>query len=202
MKRLAFFILSFLFVGQVLPQNFTNGIYPTESNEERKARKEFNRYQEYNNWNFLEKDGKVYWQYTFYFKPEHIEGVLKFFHESPIFKKVGNQFTANIVFAQYTEETTPMIFNSTSDIVFTVQFKDNRYRVTVTNITWHGTSGTVGLFTITQENTLSMQDLLSDMGTLKKYPCKHANICMLNIFDYYSKYHTATAVSGILDSDF
>lgn len=198
MKRLAFFILSMIIGGQLIAQN----TIADNPNDLRKAKKQFDRLQESKNWNFIKTDGKVYWQKTFYFKTEDADNVFKFFNESPIFKKAGNQFSANIVFAQYTEETPPMIFNSTSEVVFMVQFKDNRYRVTVSNITWKGTSGTIGLFSMMQENTLSMQDLVSDMDTMKKYPCKHANICLLNIFDFYSKYHVATVAPGILSSDF
>lgn len=162
---------------------------------------EFNAAQKAANWNFKIEDSKVYWQKVFDYPAEDSLKVEDFFDKNPSFKKDGDGYSAQLVMTEYTKEPNmniPFILHSTADMIFYVQIKDGRYRVTVTNITWKGNVGTVGTITIMQEASLTMQDLMKKSKKLKASGAKHTNICLLNIFNYNSEFNTVKQ----LDDDF
>lgn len=210
MKRLAFFLFFLLIPILLLCQtkDFTNGIYPTNSQaKSAKEKREFDKQQKALNWNFKIDDGKVYWQRVFNFPTEDTAKVTLFFNDERLFGRIGDQYYTQAIFASYNNLDSmqePMIFQSTAEVYFYVQIKDNRYRVTIVDIIWKGNVGTSGMFHITQEATLTMQDFI-DYNIYADSPfkariCKQTNICLLNIFDYNSEYHISA--DAVLDDDF
>ena len=188
MKRLVLLFVLLLNSMALLSQ-WNNSIYPQEEPESnRKEKRAFDREQKAVNWNFKMLDGKLYWQKVFEIKPGELSKAQDFFEKNIQFQKQNDTYIGKIIFSKYLQDgTPPNIYYSPAEIIFTVQFKDNRYRVTVSEITWVGTIGTVGLITITQQAALTMQDMLNTDGDqlfLHQYPCKHANRAMLKIFDY------------------
>lgn len=167
-----------------------------------KQKKIFNQQQKSINWNFISQDGKVYWQKVFEHSPSDTLAVKRFFDSNPLFTKNQNSYTAEIILTEYTNEPNmniPFILHSPAKMIFHVQFKEDRYRVTVENITWSGNAGTTGTITITQSVGLSMQDLISKQGKFKANGCKHTNICLLNLFYFNSKYQSK---KNVLNTDF
>ena len=189
MKKVAVFILLFMCCNLSFAQYYDRyQDWPTK--EEKQAKRAFDKEQKAANWNFALHEGKLYWQKVFEIKPGDEQKARDFFENNIQFQKYGEQYITKLVFSQYISEgTPPNIFYSPGEVIFSVQIKENKYRVTVTDITWVGTVGTVGMITITQQASLTMQDMLEGDGSvlmLKSYGCKHANKAMLQIFDYNS----------------
>lgn len=211
MKRLAIFIV-FSLISLILfsqaPQKkkvYTNGIYPAESAEARKERREFNKAQESINWNFKVVDGKVYWQRVFDFPESDSLKVINFFNNERYFAKIGNQYHTIATLANFNDLPTmeePMVFQTDSEIYFFLDIKPGRYRITVSDIIWRGNVGVSNGIHITQEASLTMQDFINNNiysgATVKKGIAKNTNICLIKLFDYtFTPDNT-----GILEVDF
>ena len=165
-------------------------------------KKAFNEEQKAANWNFKIEDDKIYWQKIFKHPECDTLLVKEHFNNNPIFKKEGPGYTANLILSEYTKEPNmniPFILHSTANLIFYVQFKQDRYRVTIEKCSWTGEAGTVGTITIMQQVGLSMQDLKNKAGKLKTTACKHTNICFLNLLNYNSNFNKK---GNILQEDF
>lgn len=168
--------------------------------EVEKAKKIFNAEQKAANWNFKFEDGKVYWQKIFEHPIEDSTAVREYFDNNPIFTKNNNGYTAKAALSEYSTQSNmniPFILHSPADMVFYVQYKEGKYRVTLTNCAWTGKAGTTGMIAMMQDVTLSLNDLASKSGKFKS-GCKSTNICLLNLFDYKTK----LANKEMLNSDF
>ena len=203
MKRLAFFIL--ILIPSILFSQTRdlrqNGIYSDNDKVAKALKRGFDKQQAAANWNFKIENGKIYWQKVFTFAPHDSLDVATFFNKSRYFSDKGNQYKSEVILAQFNDLPTmkePGVFQSTAEIYFYLQIKGNKYRITVTDITWRGEVN-AGLFS--QETSLTMQDMKDTAYSngLKPGICKNTNICLLNLFDYRSEYHS---MGAILDDDF
>lgn len=193
MKRLAFFIL-IIIPTLVFSQDLSNKVAKS-------LKRGFDKSQAAVDWNFKIENGKIYWQKVFSFPLQDSLRVSEFFSKSRYFTNKGNQLKAEVILAQFNDLSTmkePGIFQSTAEIYFYLQIKENKYRVTVIDIAWKGEVNS-GLFS--QETSLTMQDMKDPVYSngLKPGICKNTNICLLNLFNYKSEYH---AMGVILDDDF
>lgn len=191
MKKVA--VLLFLLITSL-------NLFAQQNTEDKKARKAFDKEQKAVNWNFILNDKKLYWQKTFAIEKGEREEVEKFFNQSTNFKKIGDKYTASLFLANYTDGNIPHILQTLANMTFMVQYKDDKYRITVLDIVWQAN---VSYLNVTQAATLTMQDLLEtndSVVTLKQYGCKHTNICLLNLFNYRSVYNKPN--DTILNSDF
>lgn len=189
MKKLFTIILCALSIG-VYAQGLHEFPEDNVKQQERINKKAFDAEQKAANWNFKFEDGKVYWQKTFEHPIEDSTAVREYFEKNILFTKKNDGYTANIALSEYSTQSNmniPFILHAPADMVFFVQYKEGKYRVTLTNSTWKGKSGTIGLFSIMQENTLTLQDLASKSGKFQASSCKSTNICLINLFDYKTK---------------
>lgn len=178
-------------------------LFAQQNTEDKKARKAFDKEQQAVNWNFKYEDGKIYWQKVFTFPEADSLAVIEYFNNKKYFTQVGDQYYSNALLAEFNDLSTmhePMIFQSTCNMYFYFQINKGRYRITVTDITWKTTTGTGGLFFMTQENNLSMQDFIDNINKYTEQPfrkgiCKNTNICLLNLFNYKYKHKVIKSIN-------
>ena len=184
MKKLLTIILCALSIGAYAQGSHE---FPEDNvkQQERMNKKAFDAEQKAANWNFKFEDGKVYWQKTFEHPIEDSTAVREYFEKNPLFTKKNDGYTASIALSEYSDnKDIPFILNSPADMVFFVQYKEGKYRVTLTNSSWTGKIG--GPMMISFDATLTLNDMASKSGKFKS-GCKSANICFLNLFDYKTK---------------
>lgn len=152
-------------------------------------------------YNFNLKDGNVYWQ-TVYTDIDSA-AVVEYFNNSMFESKNDNTYQCTLTLKNYSDKgymNRAFILNDESTIYFTVQIKNDRYRVTVTDIIWRSVTTVYGVSSASTSDLKSYAYNKKGKVKFKEGGIieKQLNECLLQLFNALNNQNK----TDILDTDF
>lgn len=152
-------------------------------------------------YNFYLKDGNIYWQ-TVYTDTDSV-AVVEYFNSSMFEKKGDNTYQCTVTLKNYSDKgymNRAFILNDECSIYFTAQVKNDRYRVTITDIIWKTITTVYGVSSTSTSDLKSYAYNKKGKVKFKEGGIveKQLNDCLLQLFEITNNQNK----TDILNTDF